>query len=54
MRRNLSRSFWETQENQRNFLDMISRRYHISHPTQWKRVPLTLIRSKGGKVPIIS
>lgn len=42
-------SYWDSTENQRNFLDSIASEYHIRQSRDWKRVSKTVIKNKGGQ-----
>lgn len=43
-------SHWASQENQKKFLDEIAAEYKIIEPNDWRRITLSLIRTKGGQV----
>jgi len=42
-------NFWNSLENQRNFLDSIANQYHVIQSKDWQRISLSLINNKGGK-----
>lgn len=48
--RKYAQGHWDSQENQRKFLDIIALQYNIINPSDWKRVTAALLRSKGGQV----
>lgn len=44
------RSYWESSENQRKFLEVIAMTHKINEPTDWKRVTTAAIIKSGGSV----
>lgn len=46
----LPRNFWDNYSNRKSFLDDISLKYNLKTSKEWKRVSVTLLRSRGGKV----
>lgn len=49
-----TKKYWNSLENQRNFLDKIRTQFSITALTDWRRVSLTLIQKKGGKVLVFA
>lgn len=45
-----SPSYWNSQENQRNFMDAIAMQYNIRSLGDWQKVTVSLIKGNGGKV----
>lgn len=45
-------NYWESPENQRAFLEKIASDYGLKNPNDWNRVTISLIKQRGGKVPI--
>lgn len=40
--------YWESQENQRNFLEQFAKQHNIKQPYEWGRVSVQKIKSSGG------
>lgn len=45
-------NFWNSLENQREFLDNIAKTYHINSANEWKKISSSLICKKGGQVGV--
>lgn len=46
---NMPRSFWDSVENQRRFMDNLAKELGFTRMDQWYRVTEKMIRSRGGK-----
>lgn len=45
---NVPKSYWNSAENQRKFLDEIKNKFHIKEPRDWGKVTVRDIQSAGG------
>lgn len=44
------RSYWDSDENSKKFLDSLAMQYNLQDLGDWRRVSVALIKSKGGRV----
>lgn len=46
-------TYWESSDNQKQFLDSIASQYNLTKVTDWQKISSSLIKSKGGRVIFI-